>query len=105
MTGALDAMVVDYQCIMPSLVTVAECAGTKIITTMDICKISGAEHVAFTEEQAGAKAKEIIATAIGAFKSRKGKPVDIPEIKQKVVAGFCVESIVAALQRSTRRTR
>jgi carbon-monoxide dehydrogenase catalytic subunit len=96
-TGALDAMVVDYQCIMPSVVNVAECADTKIITTMDICKIAGAEHVAFSEEQAGAKAKEIIATAIGAFKARKGKPVFIPEITQKVVAGFSVEAIVAAL--------
>lgn len=96
-TGALDAMVVDYQCIMPSVVNVAECADTRVITTMDICKIAGAEHVAFSEEQAGAKAREIIATAIGAFKARKGKPVFIPEITQKVVAGFSVEAIVAAL--------
>ena len=96
-TGALDAMVVDYQCIMPSVVNVAECADTKIITTMDICKIAGAEHVAFSEEQAGAKAKEIIATAIAAFRARKGKPVFIPEITQKVVAGFSVEAIVGAL--------
>ena len=96
-TGALDAMVVDYQCIMPSVVNVAECADTRIITTMDICKIAGAEHVAFSEEQAGAKAKEIIAMAIGAFKARKGKPVFIPAISQKVVAGFSVEAIVAAL--------
>ena len=98
-TGALDAMVVDYQCIMPSVVNVAECADTKIITTMDICKISGAEHVAFSEEAAGAKAKEIIAMAIAAFKARKGKPVFIPAVTQKVVAGFSVEAIVAALQK------
>jgi len=98
-TGALDAMVVDYQCIMPSVVNVAECADTRIITTMDICKIAGAEHVAFSEEQAGAKAKEIIAMAIGAFKARKGKPVFIPAITQKVVAGFSVEAIVAALRK------
>ncbi|MBW1852195.1 MAG: hypothetical protein JRF52_12085 [Deltaproteobacteria bacterium] len=30
LTGAVDAMVVDYQCIMPSVVTAAECLGTKI---------------------------------------------------------------------------
>ena len=52
-TGALDAMVVDYQCIMPSVVNVAECADTKIITTMDICKIAGADHVAFTRGTGG----------------------------------------------------
>jgi carbon-monoxide dehydrogenase catalytic subunit len=96
-TGALDAMVVDYQCIMPSLVNVAECADTKIITTMDICKISGADHVPFAEEEAGARAKEAIAMAIEAFKKRQGKPVFIPDVKQKVVAGFSLEAIVAAL--------
>ena len=42
LTGALDAMVVDYQCIMPSVATVAECMGTTLITTMDIGKIPGA---------------------------------------------------------------
>jgi anaerobic carbon-monoxide dehydrogenase catalytic subunit len=97
LTGALDAIVVDYQCIMPSLVTVAECMGSKIITTMDICKITGAEHIAFTEEAAAEKAKEAIRAAIGVFKKRKGQPVDIPEVESLVVAGFSTESIVAAL--------
>ncbi len=97
LTGALDAIVVDYQCIMPSLVTVAECMGSKIITTMDICKITGAEHIEFTEEAAAEKAKEAIRAAIAVFKKRKGQPVDIPDVESAVVAGFSTESIVAAL--------
>lgn len=97
LTGALDAIVVDYQCIMPSLVTVAECMGSKIITTMDICKITGAEHIEFTEEAAAEKAKEAIRAAIAVFKKRKGQPVDIPDVESTVVAGFSTESIVAAL--------
>jgi carbon-monoxide dehydrogenase catalytic subunit len=97
LTGALDAIVVDYQCIMPSLVTVAECMGTKIITTMDICKITGAEHIAFTEEAADEKAKEAVRAAITVFKKRKGQKVDIPDVETPVVAGFSTESIVAAL--------
>ncbi|MFH0781431.1 MAG: anaerobic carbon-monoxide dehydrogenase catalytic subunit [Pseudomonadota bacterium] len=96
-TGAVDAMVVDYQCIMPSVVNVAECVGTKIITTMDIAKISGATHVEFNEEEARAKAFEIIDLAIDQFKRRKHKPVEIPDVKAQVVAGFSVEAIVAAL--------
>jgi len=99
MTGALDAMVVDYQCIMPSVVTVAECMGTSIVTTMDICKISGATHIDFSEEAASEKAKEAIEIAIKNFSKRKNKPVDIPEFKSKVVAGFSVEAIVAALSK------
>ncbi len=97
LTGALDAIVVDYQCIMPSLVTVAECMGSKIITTMDLCKITGADHVEFTEEAAAEKAKEVIRAGIEVFKRRKGQPVDIPDIENTVVAGFSAESLVAAL--------
>lgn len=97
MTGALDAMVVDYQCIMPSLVTVAECMGTQIVTTMDICKITDATHISFSEEAAADKAREVIGLAIKNFTGRKQKEVDIPQVKTPVVTGFSVEAIVAAL--------
>jgi carbon-monoxide dehydrogenase catalytic subunit len=99
MTGALDAMVVDYQCIMPALVSTAECAGTTIITTMDIAKIPGATHVEFTEEAAAEKVAEIFNIAIENFKRRKDKPVNIPDITTPVVSGFSVEAIVAALSK------
>ena len=99
MTGALDAMVVDYQCIMPAVVNVAECMGTTIVTTMDLCKITGATHVEFSEEAAGEKAKETIDIAIQNFSRRNNKPIDIPEIRTPVVAGFSVEAIVAALSK------
>jgi carbon-monoxide dehydrogenase catalytic subunit len=98
-TGALDAMVVDYQCIMPSVASVAECAGTPLITTMEIGKIPGATHIPFTEETAEAKADEIFDIAIANFSRRKNKPVNIPNIKTPVVAGFSVETIVAALSK------
>ena len=98
-TGALDAMVVDYQCIMPSVTSVAECYGTAIVTTMDICKIPGATHIEFTEEEAGAKADEIFNLAIKNFSRRQGKPVQIPNITTPVVTGFSVEAIVAALSK------
>jgi anaerobic carbon-monoxide dehydrogenase catalytic subunit len=96
-TGAVDAMVVDYQCIMPSVTAVAECNGTPIITTMDLCKIPGAIHIPFHEEEAEAKADEIFKIAIANFVRRKNRPVEIPEIKNRVVAGFSVEAIVEAL--------
>lgn len=99
MTGALDAMVVDYQCIMPAVVNVAECVGTEIITTMDIAKITGATHIDFTEEQALEKANDIIDRAINNFKKRQNKAVDIPDVQETVVAGFSLEAIVAALSK------
>lgn len=98
-TGAVDAVVVDYQCIVPALATVAECMGTKLITTTDVTRIPGAIHVNFTEETAVENAREIIRIAIENFSRRKGKPVDIPQYKSKVVAGFSVEAIMNALSK------
>ncbi|MGL5512787.1 MAG: anaerobic carbon-monoxide dehydrogenase catalytic subunit, partial [Sporomusa sp.] len=70
LTGAMDAMVVDVQCIMPSLRSIAECYHTKIITTMPIMKIPGSYHFAFDENRALDSAKEIIRVAIDAYKAR-----------------------------------
>ena len=97
LTGAVDAMIVDYQCIMPSVASVAECMGTKVITTMDICKITGAEHIEVRDETASENARQAISQAISVFKTRKNKKTDIPDITNTVVAGFSTESIVAAL--------
>ncbi|MEN3005173.1 anaerobic carbon-monoxide dehydrogenase catalytic subunit [Dehalobacterium formicoaceticum] len=94
MTGAVDVMVVDVQCIMPSVQSVAECFQTKIVTTMDISKIPGAHHFAFDEEHAVDSAKAVIRLAIEAFKNRQGKECDIPQIKNKVIAGFSLEALV-----------
>jgi carbon-monoxide dehydrogenase catalytic subunit len=97
LTGALDAMVVDYQCVYPSLGQLAGCYGTRLITTMAMAKIPGAVHVELEEEKALEKAREIIRLAIEAFKARRGRPVRIPQGRSRTYAGFSVESIVAAL--------
>lgn len=70
LTGALDAAVVDYQCIMPSLPGVAENYHTQIITTMPIAKIPGATHVPFEAGHAADAAREILGLAIEAYKQR-----------------------------------
>lgn len=97
MTGALDAMVVDYQCVMPSLATMAECFHTKLITTMPIAKVPGATHIEFKEEEARERAKEILRLAIEAFKKRDPAKVRIPNYVHKAYAGFSTEAIIEAL--------
>jgi carbon-monoxide dehydrogenase catalytic subunit len=97
LTGALDAMVVDYQCIMPSLATVAECFHTKLITTIPIAKIPGATHIEFREEAAREAARQIIRMGIEAFKKRDPAKVRIPNYTHKAFAGFSTEAIVWAL--------
>ncbi len=97
LTGALDAMVVDYQCIMPSLTSVAECYHTKVITTMPIAKMTNAVHIEFEESKAKETARTIIETAIEAFKRRDPNKVNIPNISSTAFAGFSTEAIIGAL--------
>ncbi len=99
LTGAVDMMVVDYQCIMPSVATVAQCTGTPVLTTMDLCRITGTDHLEFTEEQALVHAEDILTRAAAHFERRKGKPVTIPDVTTPVMAGFSLEAIVAALSK------
>ncbi len=99
LTGALDAMVVDVQCIMPSLSSVKECFHTKLITTMPTTKIPGAIHVEFNEETAFEAAKQILNLAIEAFQSRDFKRINIPQHKETAIVGFSAEAIISALSK------
>ena len=86
-TGAIDAMVVDIQCIMQSIADVAQCYHTKIITTAPKAKIPGAEHIEFSEHHAMESAKKIVRAAVENF-ARRGKNISIPEEKTDLIAGF-----------------
>jgi len=97
MTGAVDAMIVDVQCIWPSVTKVAECFDTKIVTTESFVKIPGATHMAFEPEKSDEGAEKIVRLAIEAFTDRKGKEVSIPEAKASGLAGFSVEAILEVL--------
>ena len=97
MTGALEAMVVDYQCIMPSVVDVAKCFHTRVITTADKAKIPGATHISFDPAQGLAIGKEIVRQGIEAFPNRVAARVNIPSEPVPMMAGFSVEAILGAL--------
>ncbi len=92
-TGAVEMMVIDVQCCMPSLPQVASTYHTEIISTAEIAKTIGAFHVSFDEEAPLASAKEIIKRAIDNFKNRDPKKVSIPKAKENMIAGFSVDAI------------
>ena len=94
-TGAVDMMIVDYQCIMPAIAKVAGNYHTKMISTSDKAKFPGMEHHEFHPDNAEKKAMDIVTMAINNFKNRT--QVDIPVQPQKAVGGFSVESILEAL--------
>ncbi|MCJ7604006.1 MAG: anaerobic carbon-monoxide dehydrogenase catalytic subunit [Desulfobulbaceae bacterium] len=97
-TGAVEAIVVDYQCIMPSLVPAAGCYHTKFITTSNKAKFTGATtHFDFKPETALAQAKEVVGLAIDGFSQRDPNRVEIPVEPVEIMTGFSIESILAAL--------
>jgi carbon-monoxide dehydrogenase catalytic subunit len=90
-TGAVEAMVVDVQCIMQALPSLAQKFHTLVITTSPKVKISGATHIEFDEHHALDIAKDIVRRAIDNYPNRK--EVDIPNISSDVVPGFSHEYI------------
>lgn len=96
-TGAVDAMIVDVQCVMPALGALAGCYHTKLISTSPKAKFPGATHMEFHEETAYDTARSIVRAGILNFKNRNPSRVHIPEIKSKAMVGFSVETIVDAL--------
>uniref|UniRef100_UPI0026008438 anaerobic carbon-monoxide dehydrogenase catalytic subunit n=1 Tax=Thermococcus sp. TaxID=35749 RepID=UPI0026008438 len=96
-TGAVEAIIVDYQCIMPAIVDVAQCYHTKVITTEPKGHIPGAIHIEFNAEKADEIAKEIVKIAIENYPNRPRDRMHIPKHKIEMVAGFSVEAIVEAL--------
>jgi carbon-monoxide dehydrogenase catalytic subunit len=92
MTGVVEVMLVDVQCIMPALGSLSDCFHTKLITTSPKCKIAGAEHIEFHEDKAVEIAREIIKIAIANFENRKGK-AEIPKLMERGIAGFTTENI------------
>ena len=91
LTGAVEAMVVDVQCIMQALPALASNFHTEIITTSPKVKIQGATHIPFDEHNAYEVARQIVRRAIDNYQNRAA--VQIPDVKADVVPGFSHEYI------------
>lgn len=93
-TGAVDAMVVDVQCIMENIANVADCYHTKVITTNPRAMMESGHtvHIEFDEHHALEDAKRIVKEAIDNFPNRRAEPL-IPNVKEKMVVGFSQEAI------------
>jgi len=91
-TGAVDAMGVDVQCIKQGLAKVAQCYGTRLFTTNPRAHIEGAEHIQFEEHEPRACTDRIVKMAIARFKNRK-MPIEIPKIRTMGIHGFSHEYI------------
>ena len=91
-TGAVDAMTVDIQCIKQAMKQVADFYDTPFITTNYRAKIEGALHIQLDEHNPRECTDEIVIKAITRFKTRK-RPIQIPRNKATGVHGFSFEYI------------
>lgn len=96
-TGALEAMIVDYQCIFPTLPYVAACYHTKVITTSPKAKIPGSDHLVVNPENAYEQSKKMLEMAIENYPNRVEERILIPQGPMDTVVGFSVEALRAAL--------
>jgi len=92
-TGAVEAMVVDVQCIMQSLTKIAKRYHSHIITTSRKAMIDNALHMELSEKDPLQSARDIIKAAIDNYPNRKKDDVQIPKGPVDAVAGFSHETI------------
>ncbi|OPZ88296.1 MAG: Carbon monoxide dehydrogenase 1 [bacterium ADurb.Bin429] len=94
LTGAVEAMIVDVQCVMPGLSEVTRCYHTKLVTTSPKCRFPGTDvaHIEFDEKHAFETAKQIVRLAIENYAHRDQSKVRIPQNTTGLVAGFTAEN-------------
>jgi carbon-monoxide dehydrogenase catalytic subunit len=104
LTGAVELMLVDVQCLYPGLQEVTNCYHTELVTTSPKAKMPGVKHIEFHEDKAVEIATQIIEEAIGNFKKRNNENIMIPQVKENIVAGFTAESVFQFLGGKYRAT-
>ena len=97
-TGALDLWVADVQDVYPSIMDVARCFKTTVVTTSDSARLPGAEHYAYDHHHANVEdtekiARKIVTRAIESFAARRDVPVFIPAYEVTADIGFTAENV------------
>ena len=93
LTGAVELMVIDVQCVMPSLAQVTKCFHTKLVSTSEIAHTENAEAIDFNALNGYEQASALIRKAIDNFENRDQGRVHIPNESMELVAGFSNETI------------
>lgn len=91
LTGAVEAMVVDVQCIFQGLAEVAEHFHTKLISSSAKACVGDSEQILVDEHHPLESARAIVRAAVENFPNRGD--VHIPDVSEPLVAGFSHEYI------------
>jgi len=101
LTGCIEAICVDVQCIFPNIGPVSECFHTHFYTTSPIARIPYSTYLQLTSENAGEVAKKIVMEACENFKNRDEAKIFIPDHKHKAAVGYSCEGIISRLDTVT----
>jgi len=93
MTGVVDVMLIDVQCIFPAVTELQKCFHTKVISTSPKAKFPGATHIEFHEDEAIETARKIIRLAIDNYTRREPAKVCVPQVREPLIAGFTTEVV------------
>jgi carbon-monoxide dehydrogenase catalytic subunit len=91
LTGAVEAMVVDVQCIFQGLADVSSYYHTMLVSTSPKARVGDSIHIVVDEHDPQTSAREIVRKAIENFPNRK--EVHIPTASEPLIAGFSHEYI------------
>ncbi|MDR0953782.1 MAG: anaerobic carbon-monoxide dehydrogenase catalytic subunit [Rikenellaceae bacterium] len=99
-TGAIDLWVADVQDVFPSIMEVAACFRTTVVTTSDSARLQGAEHYGLAHDHSNlgeieAIASKILQRAMESHADRRDVPVKIPAYEVDAEIGFSLEAITA----------
>ena len=97
LTGAVEVMLVDIQCVFPALVELQKRFHTKIVSTSPKAKFPGSTYVEFHESHAMETAQQIVRIAIENFSHRNPEKVNIPTAQEPLVAGFTTDVVFRIL--------
>lgn len=97
-TGALDLWIADVQDVFPSIMEVAKCFRTTVVTTSESARLPGAERFEYDHHHSNigetrALAEKIVLRGIESFKDRQGIPVYIPPYEVDAEVGFSPEYV------------
>lgn len=94
-TGAVDAVAMDYNCVLPGLAELASRYHTRLVTTDQAIRQAGVERLEAEPASMGEAARKLLAMAIEAF-GKRGQ-VNIPRGRHRAMVGFTTENVVDAL--------
>ena len=97
-TGALDLWIADVQDVFPSIMEVAKCFRTTVVTTSESTRLPGAERFEYDHHHSNIGetrelAEKIVLRGIESFKDRQGIPVYIPPYEVDAEVGFSPEYV------------